>query len=167
MNNIRTIREMLAMGVDNKLNVPMFIYFLDRLTGWIEFYNFVLSGDSRMEDTCYADKDDSDMNDEIREKILSKVKSLENEYDMLIDELVECTEIDRVRELVWDSYYCIQVWEYWVGGEELEEDSEIDYTAFESLAEFNHIAFLYAWGKYIRDDEELESLSHSVLKKSS
>lgn len=165
-NNMKTIREMLEIGGDNNLDVPAFIYFLDRLTGWIEFYNFVLSGDSRIEDTCDDNKDDSDTNDEIKEKILSKVEILEKKYDRLMDELTECTGLDEVRELVWESFDCIQEWEYWVGGkeeEDPEEDSEIDYTAFENLAEFNHIAFLYAWGKYIRNDKELEALSHSVL----
>lgn len=179
MNDINTIREMLEIGGGNNLDVPAFIYFLDRLTGWIEFYNFVLSGDSRIEDTCDADTDDANIDEEVKkkieervEKIREKIDQLEEKRDGLIVEIAECTDVDKVRELVWEALECIQRLEYWQDEEEPEEegedeeepeeDSEIDYTVFENLAEFNHIAFLYAWGKYKRDDEELETLSHSV-----
>lgn len=163
MNNIKTIREMLEIGEGNNLDIPAFIFFLDRLTGWIEFYNFVSLGDSRMEDTCDAGTKDFDMDEKAKAKILDKIDCLEKKLDGLIVEIAECTEVDKVWELVLEASGYIHRLEYWEDEVEVEKDSPIDYTAFEDLAEFNHIAFLYAWGRFMRDDEEIEVLSHNVL----
>lgn len=52
-NNIITLRELIRIGIENDLdgiNKPVFIFLLERLTGWMGFYNYVRMGEGRKED---------------------------------------------------------------------------------------------------------------------
>lgn len=98
-NNIITVREMLEIGTKRNIDIPAFIFFLDRLTGWIEFYNFVFLQD-------------------------------DDELELGVDE---------------------------------DEDAVLDYVAFKELAEYNHIAFSYVFGKYVRKNKEFKEIYHTII----
>lgn len=154
-NNLATVREMIEIGGEEKLDIPVFIFLLDRLTGWIEFYNFVILGEGTRE-ICVPETNNK------KKKELQEIR--ENNY-MILDDLLallsECTEKEELIEVACEIARCVDIIKD-IEFELIKDDEEqLDYAAFEDLIDFNHIAFLYVWGIYIRRNRCLEEAYHS------
>lgn len=166
-NNILTIREMLKIGTEKKMDIPAFIFFLDKLTGWIEFYNFVSLGESIVDgkemDGSDIEENEETSDQEIIDRIMEKIDNMEETLDSLLDEITRCTEEDKVADLVYEAAEYIQTMKRWEIEEETDEDSSIEYAMFEDFIEVNHIAFLYALEKYMRNDEDLKDVFQIVI----
>ncbi|MCI8491358.1 MAG: hypothetical protein HFJ04_14175 [Lachnospiraceae bacterium] len=156
-NNIATIREMLGIGGEDNIDIPAFIFFLDMLTGWIEFYNFVSLGDSVRDGIYIADIDEEE------KKLFQEVQiEYEAKLDELLDTILKCTEKGKLLE------YIDEVLELRNLMEELVLDNEdwgVDYAEFEDLIEYNHIAFLYVMGRHVRKNASLQERYYSILKR--
>ena len=159
-NNIMTVREMMEIGGKERLDIPAFIFLLDRLTGWIEFYNYVLIGEAEGQRFYVPNISDGDEK-ETREILENNKKVL----DDLLVLLKKCTEKDELIEVACKVAKCVE------NIDDLESESirddrlQPEYAAFEDLIDYNHIAFLYAWGKYVRGNEYLGKAYYSILGK--
>lgn len=159
-NNLVTMREIIELGKDdNIIDIPAFIFLLDRLTGWIEFYNFVSLRDEM------GGKFHISVNEEKDRLIQDDLKKTYEMIDSLLDMITECTDTDELEELVCEAAKCI----YYRDDLEYEltsnDNAEPDYADFEEVIEFTHIAFLYVWGKIVREDEGLMREHHGILGK--
>ena len=158
INDVITIREMLEIGGVSSIDIPAFIFFLDRLTGWMEFYNFVSVGDSCMDGFRVADTNESE-----KKEIQIELEKRRERADELIDIIFKCTNKNELPELIYEAAKCF----WWIDELEFElipnEDFGPDYAAFEDLINYNHIAFLYVWGKYIGEYKFIAEGYHSIL----
>lgn len=160
INNIVTVRELIEIGGEGKLDIPAFIFLLDRLTGWIEFYNFVLLGEGTRK-ICVLKTNDEE------KKELEEIRENNNQtLDDLLARFPECVEKEEIIEVACDiAKYVGEIRDIEF---ELSKDDEEqpDYAAFKNLLEFNHIAFLYVWGKkYLGKNEHLKEAYHTILGK--
>jgi hypothetical protein len=157
INNIIAVREMIEIGEKGAIDIPAFILLLDRLTGWIEFYNFILVGDG------VADGFHSFVDDEKKAALQEQLKEVDETVDDILEVVAECTDTEELEELIYEAANFFAYRDDLENELTLNDDFKPDYADFEELEEFNHIAFLYAWGTNVRRNPKLNAEHHGLL----
>lgn len=169
LNNLATIREMLEMGQSDNIDIPAFLFWLDNLTGWIEFYNFVSLKESNTEVYDSSRDENEVIEKKLKERLEKKLKERPNglpeqsrEIDELREKILKCTDRKSLVSLILQASEWIEDME---DREIRKSDKQelVDRAAFEYLIEFNHMAFLYIFGKKMENMPWLKDMYQSIL----
>ena len=160
INNLATIREMLEIGEIDNIDIPAFMFWLDKMTGWIEFYNFVSLNEGSNGEYRFLESDSKEIVD-----IQERIKEYNKEIDEYIEKMHKCTEKKYLFDLIQEAAEVIERKESLEYKLSFNENTYVDNAAFQYLKKFNHIGVLYVLGKYIKNYQNIKEVYQSILGK--
>lgn len=157
INNIVAIRELIEIGEKHGLkniNKPFMIILLERLTGWIGFYNYVLMREGQtcdfMEESLSEESENVNADDILNHNIAKKSEQFQIQVEQFLpitnpgDFLRAYKEVKRtIEDMEMDNE---------IKFDPKEDEKDLAHATFQVI-DNEHIAFLYCIGKWIQKSQ--------------